>query len=219
MPERTDLPLIVAPLRVEALALRSARAGLPVVHAGMRAGRASAVRRAEARHSAAPVVIAGLAGGLEQYLRPGDVVVPAQVRSPGAATGCPGGEAVTETLRRAGLPVHVGPVVESAHLVEGRERAELAGDGAVAVDTESARLLRMLGGHRTAVVRVVLDTPHRPLRHPATLSGVWPALRALRAIATALGRSGVNRPGAVGGEHRNDKENSNHRMPKEVRSG
>ena len=45
-------------------------------------------------------------------------------------------------LRRAGLRVHIGPIVSGPRIVFGPERERLAATGAVAVDMESAWLAR-----------------------------------------------------------------------------
>ena len=53
----------------------------------------------------------------------------------------PGAEAVANGLEAAGFTVHTGPVVSVSKLAVGPRRRELAEQGAVAVDMESAWLL------------------------------------------------------------------------------
>jgi 4-hydroxy-3-methylbut-2-enyl diphosphate reductase len=90
-------------------------------------------------------------------------------------------------LRRRGLPVLVGPVVSSDHLVRGvSERARLARTGALAVDMESADLVSAGWDCPTAVVRVIADTPDRELWSLATLSGGRRALTGLRDAGAVL---------------------------------
>ncbi len=63
----------------------------------------------------------------------------------------------------------------------------LAGEGALAVDMESAWLARAAGERPFAVLRVVLDAPAREIHRPlATLAGGLAAWRALRRAAPAL---------------------------------
>src|SRR5205823_4276920 len=86
-------------------------------------------------------------------------------------------------LRRRGLRVRTGPVVSTDRIITNRaERERLAGTGAVAVDMESAAVVRAVAaGHRTApiaVVRVIVDTIDSPIAR----------LRTLPAGAKALGK-------------------------------
>jgi 4-hydroxy-3-methylbut-2-enyl diphosphate reductase len=73
------------------------------------------------------------------------------------------------------------------HLVRGAQRGVLAGEGALAVDMESAWLAPAAMGRPFAVLRVVLDTPAREIYRPwATLVGGLAACRALRRAVPAL---------------------------------
>jgi 4-hydroxy-3-methylbut-2-enyl diphosphate reductase len=89
-------------------------------------------------------------------------------------------------LRATGLTVHTGPVYSSDHVVHGTERAELASAGALAVDMESAFLAEAAGDGPLAVVRVIVDTPSKPLISPATVSGGFTAYKVLAAIGPVL---------------------------------
>jgi 4-hydroxy-3-methylbut-2-en-1-yl diphosphate reductase len=85
------------------------------------------------------------------------------------------------------LPAVVGSVISSDRVVRGVERrAELAAKGAIAVDMETAALVRPDWGGPTAVIRAIADTPERELRSPATLTGGIKALSALRSSVGAL---------------------------------
>jgi 4-hydroxy-3-methylbut-2-enyl diphosphate reductase len=145
-------------MRLEAFAL-----GGRVVRTGMGHRRAEVVaaRLAARLAPGAPVVLAGISGGLDSDLSPGDVVVATTVQGPdGAVLELSRVDAadVAAELRRAGRTVHVGPIVSSTTIVHGERRAALARTGALAVDMESAWVARVLAAHRLVVVRVVADT-------------------------------------------------------------
>src|SRR5699024_5985334 len=134
MPDRdSDGLLVVAPLRIEARALRAGLHPDSVVHAGPRARHRLRVHAA-ARDADGPVVIAGVAGGLSADMSPGDLVVADQVRSSRESVPLPAVALLVAALRRAGHTVHTGPVVESEHVVDGAGRERLAASGAIAVD-------------------------------------------------------------------------------------
>ncbi|PXY30065.1 4-hydroxy-3-methylbut-2-enyl diphosphate reductase [Prauserella coralliicola] len=189
-PPDDDL-IVVSPLLLEA---RSVRRGLRgpsgghVVLAGPHARRAKRVARALRQYPDRPVAVAGVAGALVHGLRPGDLVVASEVRSAQGTHHCRSAPLLAAQLRKLGLTVHVGPMVETDHVVWQPEGARLALDGAIAVDMESARLLDMIGSRPAAVVRAVVDTPTRSLLHPATVPGGIAALRSLRAVGPALRR-------------------------------
>ncbi|HWE89608.1 MAG TPA: hypothetical protein VG317_09120 [Pseudonocardiaceae bacterium] len=194
MVEVPDL-LVAAPLWVEARAIRrglpAGSADISVVRTGMgRVRSARAVPGLVARRPAA-LAVAGVAGALTSDLTPGDVVVASEVRSTDraaspVATTKP--EMLAAALRSAGLKVHIGHIVSADHVVRGRERAELAATGALVVDMESAWLAEAASAVPFAVVRVVVDTPERPLAHPATVVGGWTALRMLARAGPALSK-------------------------------
>jgi 4-hydroxy-3-methylbut-2-en-1-yl diphosphate reductase len=91
-------------------------------------------------------------------------------------------------LRRAGVErVHLGPIASVSHLGRGHELRALADAGVLAVDMESAWLADGAAGRPLAVLRVVVDTPERPLSHlVATMTGGITAFRVLRRAAPAL---------------------------------
>jgi 4-hydroxy-3-methylbut-2-enyl diphosphate reductase len=185
---------IVAPLRVEALAVGGTRIGL----------------RARRPLPPGPLLLAGVGGAVLPALAPGDLVVADRVLLPPPTVAVPAGPAnpaadsaadtdaragVTEVLlagaeelarvlRIAGLTVHVGPVGGADAIVTGAARAEWAARGALAVDMESGALART--GRLGAVVRAIVDTPVHPLVSFGTLPRGTAALRTLRRAAPVL---------------------------------
>jgi 4-hydroxy-3-methylbut-2-enyl diphosphate reductase len=162
-------PRVVVPLRSEWLAVRS----------GVRAATVTRTGRAAGTPGAGPTLVAGVAGGLVDGVRPGDLVVADEVRHGERVLPSHAAPLLAGALRRAGLRVHRGPLVTTDHLVDSAaERSALARSGAFAVDTESALLAASDG--RTAVLRAIADTPSRPLRSIHTVGGGLRALAALR---------------------------------------
>jgi 4-hydroxy-3-methylbut-2-enyl diphosphate reductase len=183
--------VVAAPLTVERLAVRL---GLPasagrVVRAGM--GPRRTARRLSRLAGDGPLAVLGVAGALDSGLRPGDVVVASELRradAPDVAVAtCPSAPLLAGALRRAGLRVHVGPVVTSDRVVHGQDRAVLAATGALAVDMESADLVAPWPLRPFAVVRAIVDTPDAPLLRLATLRSGVLALRSLRRAASVVG--------------------------------
>jgi 4-hydroxy-3-methylbut-2-en-1-yl diphosphate reductase len=177
----TERPLIATPLRTEHAALRGAVGGMRTERTGR--GSRSAVW-AWNRATGGPTLVAGVAGALDDRLRPGDLVVATEVRGGAQAVACPSAPLLAAAIRRRGLTAHLGPVVTTSHVVTGRERARWAATGALAVDTESAVLVGT--GAPAAVVRAVVDTPSDPLLSPGTAVRGLRALRALRAAGPAF---------------------------------
>jgi 4-hydroxy-3-methylbut-2-en-1-yl diphosphate reductase len=160
---------IVAPLRLEALAVGGTRIGL-------RARRVPAGER---------LALAGVGGAVVPALAPGDIVVADRVLlDPAGEVPLPGAGQLASALRIAGLRVHVGAVGGADAVVTGAARAAWAGRGALAVDMESGVLART--GRLAAVVRAIVDTPVHPLVSLGTLPRGTAALRALRRAAPVL---------------------------------
>jgi 4-hydroxy-3-methylbut-2-en-1-yl diphosphate reductase len=188
--------VVLAPLSIEARALRSALPGALVLQTGMgrdRSTRALAEglpeRTADLLRGAGAVAIAGFCGALHPNLRPGDVVVATEIRGPDGVTPCPSAGILAASLSAMGIPYRLGPVVSTDHVVSGRERERLRErTGAIAVDMESAWLAVAARGRPFAVLRVVVDTPGRELKgNPvATTRGGVRAYRALAKAAPAL---------------------------------
>jgi 4-hydroxy-3-methylbut-2-en-1-yl diphosphate reductase len=172
----------VAAMRLEALAI-----GGKVVRTGMGHERAHAAAQALASgiEPGAAVVLAGISGGLDPDLRPGEIVVATSVRGPDGdehALSVDDATAVATELREAGQSVHLGPIVSSKTLVHGERRAELARTGALAVDMESAWVAPALSGHRLVIVRLVADTAGN------FVVGLVKGLVALRHVRSAVDR-------------------------------
>jgi 4-hydroxy-3-methylbut-2-en-1-yl diphosphate reductase len=186
-------PVICAPLRVEARALRRGLRGageqatVDVLRTGYGPVR-SAAAAARLEPSGGGIVVGGVAGGLTDDLKVGDLVVATEVRGGGAAISCPSAPLLAGDLRRAGLYVRLGPIATVDHLVGRGERATLAASGAIAVDMESAQLLSGAGGRPSAVVRAISDTPAHPLASPRVVTGGLAALRSLRQAGPVLAR-------------------------------
>jgi 4-hydroxy-3-methylbut-2-enyl diphosphate reductase len=157
---------VCVPLAVERLALRGALPGCRVLAIGMGPRRAAAAARAAGLSAAmgtaaGGVLLAGVAGGLDPGLRPGDLVVATEIRAveiralkfgaaqvgavEGAVTPVPSAPQLAGAIRRLGLPVHLGPVASTPTLTTGAARARLAATGALAVEMEAAALAAALG--------------------------------------------------------------------------
>jgi 4-hydroxy-3-methylbut-2-enyl diphosphate reductase len=172
--------VVLAPLRTEALAVRSALPGVKVKRTGM--GRATNhVADADA------VGIAGLCGAVAPELRTGDVVLATELRSDAhAPIPCPGSGLLAEPLRRLRLRTHAGPVQTSPRILGPDEREALRATGVVAVDMESALLAEAVGDRPLAVLRVVVDTADRRLLSPRTIVSGARALWTLRRASEAF---------------------------------
>ncbi len=143
-------------------------------------------RRVEPRPG--PVAVVGMGGAVVDGIEPGDVVVATGVLAHDVAPiGLPGAEKVAKSLGAAGFTVHTGPVASVSELAVGVRRQELADQGAVAVDMESAWLLEHHRGP-AAVVRVVTDSPSRELRSLVAPVRVFRALRTIRRLTPVLSK-------------------------------
>ena len=190
MPELT----ILTALSIEALAV-----GGPTTVVGMGPANAATAgaRLAGTLPAGAPVAVTGVGGGISPDLRSGQVVVASEVRTlePGGPTvvPLPGARLVADELARVGLAVRIGPVASSPRLLSRRQRAALAGSGALLVDMESGWLARQLAGHPLAVVRVAADSAeHGPVRGGLRTIGPLMGIRPpLERWARALGQRQV----------------------------
>ena len=139
--------LILAPLRIEAQALRQGVRSAAVIRTGM--GPAAATRAGErvvALAGGSPVAVAGFCGGLRPEIRTGDLIVANEIRGPGGVVLLPCAVAVAEALRSVGLTAHVGPIVSSDRVAFGSRRGRASADGAIGVDMESYWLLEERDG-------------------------------------------------------------------------
>jgi 4-hydroxy-3-methylbut-2-en-1-yl diphosphate reductase len=180
--------LVVTALRSEYAALHGNVPDATVQRCGMGPDRVGAWLPRLAELQPGAVVVAGVAGGLSPELRAGDVVVASEVRGQHGRTALHAAAPLVAELRALGMRVHIGPMVSSAHIVTGDERELLAATGALAVDMESAAIVHALRDRKVpiAVVRVVVDTAHTPLRRAATVPAGVRALRTLRRIGPSL---------------------------------
>jgi 4-hydroxy-3-methylbut-2-enyl diphosphate reductase len=170
--------LLLAPLRVEALAVRSALPAIKVKHTGM-GPRAGEVDLGDAD----AIGVAGLCGAVDHALRSGDIVLATELRSEETGTiACPDSALLAEPLRRLGLTTKAGAVYCSPKILGRDERLALRETGVLAVDMESAWIARAAGDRPLAVLRVVVDTAGKRLASPRTATagilGLWKLRRA-----------------------------------------
>jgi 4-hydroxy-3-methylbut-2-enyl diphosphate reductase len=175
--------LVLAPLSLEAKAVRSGAPWARVERVGMGPRRASKSAELVDRGAGGAVLIAGFCGALDSELMPGDVVLASEVRGPTGTTECSDPAILAGVLRRGGLRVHVGPVASSQRLVLRDRRRTLRQTGAIAVDMESAWLAPAAQGQPLVILRVVVDTDRHELHHP--LRTVWGAAVAYRSLRRA----------------------------------
>jgi 4-hydroxy-3-methylbut-2-enyl diphosphate reductase len=183
---------LIAPMRLEARALRSAGAAARIERSGIGSRNARRAARRLAMHDAGALAVVGFGGALDPELRPGDVVVASDLLTASGETvaTCPGAGLIAGVLERAGLRARVGPVVSVRAPVSGAgRRRALARTGAAAVDMESAWLAAAAAGRPFAVVRAISDGQRGELWNPwAMLLGMRAASRSLRVAAAELGR-------------------------------
>jgi 4-hydroxy-3-methylbut-2-enyl diphosphate reductase len=181
--------VVVTALRTESAALARQLPRATVVRCGMGPDRVRRWLPRLAELAPDALVVAGVAGGLDPSLRPGDVVVATEVRDEHGRTALRGAGPLAAELRRMGMRVRTGPMVSCDHIVGGaEERERLAATGALAVDMESASVVRAAPAVPTAVVRVIVDTAFRPVARLATIPAGIRALRVLHDTAPALQR-------------------------------
>jgi 4-hydroxy-3-methylbut-2-en-1-yl diphosphate reductase len=182
----TDL-LVVTALRAEYAALAGRVPGATLARCGMGPARVDAWLPRLAEISPGAVVVAGVAGGVDPTLRPGDVVVATEVRDDRGRIVQRAAAPLVAELRRMGLRVRTGPMISCDHVVRGPEAmARLAETGAIAVDMESAAIVRAAAGVPTAVVRVIVDTAYSPVASLATVASGARALMTLHKLGPAL---------------------------------
>lgn len=186
--------LVVTALRTEQAALHGRIPGAIIERCGMGPARVRQWLPRLAGHEVDAVAVAGVAGGLDPSLRAGEVVLATEVRDASGRIVLRGAAPLAAELRRLGLRVHCGPVVSCDSIVAGREERErLAATGAIAVDMESAAVVRALTERPgatpvSAVVRVVVDTAHSPIARLSTLPAGAKALAVLRRTGPAIRR-------------------------------
>jgi 4-hydroxy-3-methylbut-2-enyl diphosphate reductase len=179
---------VLCPMGIEARAVRRYAPWAEVVRvgAGRRAGRSLGEAGLRFSSPGRATAVAGLAGGLQQGLRAGHVVVANEVRSKNGTIPVPGARLALAVLRRRGISASLGPVWSSDHLVRSAERRQLAVDGLVAADLESSALALQRGTSPLCVLRVILDRPERDIPHPLLLADLPRALSQLGRAVSAL---------------------------------
>ncbi len=178
--EAPDL-LVLAPLSVEASAVRAGAPWARVHRIGMGPRRATRSAKLVPGAAGSAVLIAGFCGALDPELQPGDVVLATELRGPTGTTVCDDTAILAGVLRRGGLNVRCGPIASSQRLVLRERRRALHRSGALAVDMESAWLAPVMGGAPLVTLRVVMDTPRHELHHPLrTVAAAAVAYRTLR---------------------------------------
>jgi 4-hydroxy-3-methylbut-2-enyl diphosphate reductase len=183
---------VVAALRTEYAALVGRVPGADLERCGMGPERVRRWLPRLAELAPEALVVAGVAGGLDPSLRPGDVVVASEVRDEHGRIVLRAASPLVAELRRMGMRVHFGPMVSCDKIVTGQQREKLAKTGALAVDMESAAIVRAMGPAverpPVAVVRVIVDTAFMPVARPSTVAAGARALLTLRRLAPALRR-------------------------------
>ncbi len=187
-PPVSDELVVLAPLALEARAVRSGARWADVRRTGMGPRRsARAAQLSLTGGGARPILIAGFCGALDPSLEPGDIVLASELRSAAGTITCDDPTILAGVLRRGGLRVHVAPIVSSPRLVTGERRQALFAAGAAAVDMESAWLVPAARRRPLQAMRVVLDSGHRELHRPLqTVGGFATAYRALRRACSLL---------------------------------
>jgi 4-hydroxy-3-methylbut-2-enyl diphosphate reductase len=158
---------------------RAARAGAPAARlyrTGIGARRATRAAGQLTDTLNRTILIAGFCGALDPELKPGDIVLATELRSPTKTTVCEDPQTLADALCKAGLRARIAPILSSNRIELGDRRTALHRTGAVAVDMESAPIAEKLGTDSLVTMRVVLDTPRQELYRP---------LRSLRNLITA----------------------------------
>jgi 4-hydroxy-3-methylbut-2-enyl diphosphate reductase len=183
--------LVMAPLPIEARALRAGltderRAEVVTTGMGPERSTRAAINLAARCAGAGAVAVAGFAGAVGDGVEPGDLVVATELHGPFGVVELPGAAVVAAALARTGARVHAGPIRSVPTVVRGPARAELASEGALAVDMESAWLAEAAAGRPLTVVRAVVDTPAHELVRLGTVAAGVRAYRSLRRAAPVL---------------------------------
>lgn len=193
--------LVIAPLRIEALAICSAARMLRVHKTGMGPHRARAAVASMLADPATALLVIGFGGGLSDESELGEAIVAEEVvavndegRYEGSSIACSAVDAIAPALSAGGLTVRRGAVASVQEIVTGQARERMRSSGALAVDMESAWLAQAAKGRPFAVVRILSDTPRHELRRRLpvgpplpTVANSWRATVALRRAAGALG--------------------------------
>lgn len=177
---------VLAPLFVEALALRGGLREARVIRTGAGPLRSQSAAQALARSAHRSLAVAGVCGGVDPSLEPGDVVVASELQGGPGTRKLEHAEALVDALRALGTSAQLGPIRSVEHIVRGTQRERLRESGAIAVDMESRWLAEAARDRPFAVLRVVIDTPRRELLRVGAIPDSLRALATLRRIAPAL---------------------------------
>jgi 4-hydroxy-3-methylbut-2-enyl diphosphate reductase len=184
--------LVIAPLRLEAFAIRAGARSLRIQKSGMGPERSRAAAALLQSDPAAALVVMGVCGGLDEQCEPGDVVIAEQLldgtcEAKDRRVECNSAEPLIEALERRGVSVRRGTVVSVARIARGETRTRLRERGAIVVDMESVWLAPAARQRPFTVIRVVADTPSREVTRPLlTLAGALRAALSLRGTAALL---------------------------------
>ncbi len=177
---------VLAPLSIEALALRCGLREARVIRTGAGPRRSQSAARRLAGSPDSALAVAGVCGGVDPELQPGDVIVASELQGGKGTHKLTGPEALVDAIRALGTAARLGPIRSEDHIARGAEREQLRASGAIAVDMESRWLAEAAGDRPFAVLRVIVDTPHRELLRLGTIPNGLRALATLRRIAPAL---------------------------------
>ncbi|MGH6901300.1 MAG: phosphorylase, partial [Geminicoccaceae bacterium] len=171
-PEGAAAVGVVTGLRAEARCLRRLEVRTAFTGGSSERARAEAARLES--EGAAGLVSFGLAGGLAPELRPGDLLLPAIVRSPNGLsvpTDPRWRERLAALLETRGLRVMGGAIAGSDRIVTtvADKRALLETTGAIAVDMESHEVAAVASaaGIPLLVIRAIADPQERVIPQAA----------------------------------------------------
>jgi hypothetical protein len=167
---------VITIVTATAVEYAAAKAVLPQAVRVMRAG--ISLRRFR-MYIDGSAISCGVAGGVRDDVPTGAVLIPRIIRrADGTAVECDQSlvEALITASRALGHEPIDGPLLSTATLVHGADRATYASQGISGVDMETA----FIQAQRLACVRVVLDTPKREISpawlNPASIvfhPGAW----------------------------------------------
>ncbi|WP_116998678.1 4-hydroxy-3-methylbut-2-enyl diphosphate reductase [Desertimonas flava] len=188
---------VLAPMRIEHVAIKRGATSATVLRTGMGPAKASAFAAGEGRRRidpAGPIAVVGVAGALSDDLKPGDIIVADSLVSTDGkiSVDLPGAPLVASALAAAGITSRIGPLSCAHVIIKGDARDKLAASGAIAVEMESAWLADGLGategGRPFAVVRVIIDTPSHELFSRHTIRNFRMVLGKLASVVAPLER-------------------------------